>query len=158
MKDFIGYGDIIENSMRNAVKNILLKIQNNGLQGDHHFVISFLTNNKEVKISKELKQKFPKEMVIVLQHQFKDLKVNDDGFSVSLSFNGIYEKLTVNFSSITSFSDPSMSFGVKFNFTNEEIDQSDISVLDNEQKEVDLSKKIISLDDFRKNHNPNNPK
>jgi hypothetical protein len=144
--------------MRNAVKNILLKIQNNGLQGDHHFVISFLTNNKEVKISKELKQKFPKEMVIVLQHQFKDLKVNDDGFSVSLSFNGIYEKLTVNFSSITSFSDPSMSFGVKFNFTNEEIDQSDISVLDNEQKEVDLSKKIISLDDFRKNHNPNNPK
>lgn len=152
MKDFIGYGDIIENSMRDAVKNILLKIQNNGLQGDHHFVISFLTNNKEVKISKELKQKFPEEMVIVLQHQFKDLEVNDDSFNISLSFNGIYKKLTVAFSSITSFSDPSMSFGVKFNFTDQEIDQSDISVLDDKKKEIDLSKKIISLDDFRKNH------
>ena len=76
MKDFVGYPGLIEDSMRNVVREILLKIQNTGLQGDHHFVISFLTNDKGVKIPKSLKEKFPEEMIIVIQHQFKDLKVN----------------------------------------------------------------------------------
>ncbi|MDA7705626.1 ClpXP protease specificity-enhancing factor SspB [Rickettsiales bacterium] len=152
MKDFIGYGDVIENSMRSAVREILLKTQNNGLQGEHHFVISFLTNDSGVKISQELKEKFPDEMIIVVQHQFKDLQVKDDHFNISLSFNGHYEKLTIAFAAITSFSDPSMNFGVKFNFANELLDSEEGQTADDAKEDVDLSKKIISLDDFRKNH------
>jgi hypothetical protein len=149
MKDFVGYPGLIEDSMRNVVREILLKIQNTGLQGDHHFVISFLTNDKGVKIPKSLKEKFPEEMIIVIQHQFKDLKVNKDNFEISLSFNGSYEKLIVAFAAINSFSDPAMNFGVKFNFTEDQEDKE--SAEDKPKKEVDLSQKIISLDDFRKN-------
>lgn len=158
MKDFIGYGQIIEDSMRDAVRNILLKAETEGLQGEHHFVISFFTSNKDVKMAKILKEKFPLEMVIVIQHQFRDLKINEDNFEVSLSFNGVFEKLVVPFSAITSFSDPSMNFGVKFNFDigvpsdddDIELDMDD-SDKSKDKKDVDLSQKIISLDDFRKN-------
>jgi uncharacterized protein len=152
MKDFINYGEIIENSMRSAVREVLLKIQNNGLQGGHHFVVAFLTKDPAVKLSQKLKNKFPEEMVIVIQHQFKDLKVNDDNFNISLSFDGIYEKITISFAAITSFSDPSMNFGVKFNlYDSDAMSDKDITDI-SEKKDVDLSQKIISLDDFRKNH------
>jgi hypothetical protein len=152
MTDFINYGEVIENSMRNAVKEILLKIQNNGLQGEHHFVIAFLTNDPAVKLSQKLRDKFPEEMVIVIQHQFKNLKVNEDNFVVSLSFDGIYEEITISFSAITSFSDPSMNFGVKFNISeSDSIKDRDVTDISG-KKDIDLSQKIISLDDFRKNN------
>ena len=152
MKDFIVYSQIIENVMRSAVKEILLKVQDNGLQGEHHFVISFLTNDNNVKISKKLKEKFPDEMIIIIQHQFKDLKINDNNFEISLSFNGHYEKLIITFASITSFSDPSMNFGIKFN-SNVENQENITDEEKSEESKIDLSKKIISLDDFRKNQN-----
>lgn len=155
MKDFIEYGQIIEDAMRNAVREVLVKVQNNGLQGEHHFVISFLTNNKDVKLSTILKKKFPEEMIIVIQHQFKDLKVNENNFEILLSFDGEYEKLVVSFDSISSFSDPSMNFGVKFNFNMENSNNEEVDMIDtikSETKNVDLSQKIISLDDFRKNN------
>jgi|TARA_Y100000389_G_scaffold114134_1_gene111301 hypothetical protein len=155
MKDFIEYGQIIEDAMRNAVREVLVKVQNNGLQGEHHFVISFLTNDKNVKLSTILKKKFPEEMIIVIQHQFKDLKVNENNFEILLSFDGEYEKLVVSFDSISSFSDPSMNFGVKFNFNMENSNNEEVDMIDtikSETKNVDLSQKIISLDDFRKNN------
>lgn len=155
MKDFIEYGQIIEDAMRNAVREILVKVQNNGLQGEHHFVISFLTNDKNVKLSTILKKKFPEEMIIVIQHQFKDLKVNENNFEILLSFDGEYEKLVISFDSISSFSDPSMNFGVKFNFNMENSNDEEVDMIDtikSETKNVDLSQKIISLDDFRKNN------
>lgn len=155
MKDFIEYGQIIEDAMRNAVREVLVKVQNNGLQGEHHFVISFLTNDKNVKLSTILKKKFPEEMIIVIQHQFKDLKVNENNFEILLSFDGEYEKLVVSFDSISSFSDPSMNFGVKFNFNMEDSNNEEVDMIDtikSETKNVDLSQKIISLDDFRKNN------
>ena len=152
MKDFIGYGQIIEDAMRSAVKSVLTKVQDSGLQGEHHFVISFLTNDKNTKISTILKKKFPNEMVIVVQHQFKDLKINADNFEIFLSFDGNYEKLVVSFASITSFSDPSMNFGVKFNFNIEGEIHNGTTEEKSEKSNIDLSQKIISLDDFRKGH------
>ena len=91
-------------------------------------------------------------MVIVVQHQFKDLKINDDNFEIFLSFDGNYEKLVVSFASITSFSDPSMNFGVKFNFNIEGEIHNGTTEEKSEKSNIDLSQKIISLDDFRKGH------
>ncbi|MFT4718577.1 MAG: hypothetical protein ACI9IL_000911 [Rickettsiales bacterium] len=152
MRDFIGYGQIIEDAMRDAVKGVLTKVKDSGLQGEHHFVISFLTNDKNTKISTTLKKKFPNEMIIVVQHQFKDLKINDNNFEIFLSFDGNYEKLVISFASITSFSDPSMNFGVKFNFNIEEEIHDGIAGKESKKSNIDLSQKIISLDDFRKGH------
>ena len=50
-------------------------------------------------------------MTIVLQHQFWDLKVTDDGFEVGLSFGGVPERLVVPFDAIKGFFDPSVQFG-----------------------------------------------
>jgi hypothetical protein len=52
-------------------------------------------------------------MAIILQHEFWDLEVNNDGFEVSLNFSRRPERLTIPFDSITGFSDPSVPFGFK---------------------------------------------
>jgi hypothetical protein len=53
-------------------------------------------------------------MTIVLQHQFWDLVVSQDGFEVGLSFGGIPERLAVPFSAVKGFFDPSVQFGLQF--------------------------------------------
>src|SRR5690606_5725593 len=82
--------------------------------GDHHFFISFHTRADGVKISARLREKYPEELTIVLQHQFWDLIVGDDQFEVGVSFNGVPERLTVPFAAIKGFFDPSVQFGLQF--------------------------------------------
>jgi hypothetical protein len=53
-------------------------------------------------------------MTVILQHQFWDLVVTEDRFEVGLSFGGVPERLVVPFSSIKSFLDPSVEFGLQF--------------------------------------------
>jgi len=53
-------------------------------------------------------------MTIVLQHQFRGLEVGDDAFSVSLSFQSRWERLTVPFAAVMTFADPSVHFGLQF--------------------------------------------
>lgn len=160
MKDLIGYDKIIENSMRNVIKEVLGKVEKNGLIGEHYFVISFLTNDKKVKMPPKLKEKFPEEMTIVIQYQFNYLMAKDKYFIVSLSFGGEFEELTVPYEAITSFADPSINFGLKFNNYDiadysEESEEEIMEILEGEndtkKKQVDTSAKVVSLSDFRKN-------
>src|ERR1700747_2019902 len=53
-------------------------------------------------------------MTIVLQHQFRDLTVNEQAFEVGLSFSGVNEHLVVPFDAIKRFFDPSVQFGLQF--------------------------------------------
>lgn len=166
IQDLIGYDEIIENSMRTVIYETLKKIEKKGLPGKHYFVLTFLTDFPKVSISKTLKAKYQDEMTIVIQYQYKDLKVNHDDFKISLSFNGKYEKLTVPYKSITSFADPSMNFGLKFSVNYDEIEEisSKNPVNKNntksknstkKDKDIDLSAKVVSLDAFRE-QNKNN--
>jgi hypothetical protein len=110
-------------------------------------------------------EKYPEEMTIAIQYQFKSLVVDEDLFKISLSFGGKFEKLVVPYRSITSFADPSMNFALKFSMTYGEVEEFasenhfDENNLANKSKkkvkEVDLSQKVISLDAFRKNNKPN---
>jgi hypothetical protein len=86
-----------------------------GLPGDHHFYITFLTQAPGVKLSPRLTAQYPQEMTIILQHQFWDLIVTEDRFEVGLSFGGVPERLVVAFDAIASFLDPSVQFGLQFN-------------------------------------------
>lgn len=84
------------------------------LPGDHHFFLTFRTGFPGVEISETLKEKFPEELNIALQHQFWDLEVGEESFSVTVSFNRIRERLTVPYLALTHFHDPSVPFGLQF--------------------------------------------
>jgi hypothetical protein len=112
--DLIRYDLLAQDALRGVVKKVLTDIAARGLPGDHHFFISFHTRADGVKISDRLREKYPDELTIVLQHQFWDLIVSDESFEVGVSFNGIPERLTVPFAAIKGFFDPSVQFGLQF--------------------------------------------
>lgn len=112
--DTIDYPGLIDGAMRNVVREALIHVDKFGLPGDHHFFISFQTNYPGVSISPQLKSRYPEEITIVIQHQFWDLKITKERFSIMLSFNNIPEKLVVPFDALTAFADPSIKFGLQF--------------------------------------------
>ncbi len=112
--DYIRYDILTQDAMRSLVRTVLADAATKGLPGDHHFYISFDTRAEGVVLSPRLKAQYPKEMTIVLQHQFWDLIVTNDRFEVGLSFSGIPERLVVPFRAIAGFADPSVQFVLQF--------------------------------------------
>lgn len=110
----IDYEALQQDAMRGVVRAVLNQIVKTGLPGEHHFYISFLTQSPGVILSKRLKEKYPHEMTIVLQHRFWDLIVSEDRFEVKLTFDGIPERLVIPYRSIKVFIDPSVRFGLQF--------------------------------------------
>lgn len=169
MQDLIGYDEIIENSMRSVIIETLKKIEKKGLPGKHYFIVTFLTRFPGVSLTKTLLEKYPDEMTIAIQYQYKSLVVENDSFKISLSFAGKYEKLEIPYKAITSFADPSMNFALKFSMSYgdlEDLESGDYGESNRANKiagqeksgtTVDLSAKVISLDAFRKNKSTNNP-
>ena len=92
----------------------LARTAREGLPGDHHFYVTFRTHAPGVGIPSYLLGKFPDEMTIVLQHQFRALEVGEDAFSVNLSFQSRSERLRIPFAAVTTFADPSVNFGLQF--------------------------------------------
>lgn len=108
------YEALAQDAMRGLVRTVLTRAAKSGLPGDHHFYISFDTRAPGASLSKRLKEKYPHEMTIVLQHRFWDLSVSDDRFEVKLTFDGIPERLVVPFAAIKVFFDPSVRYGLQF--------------------------------------------
>ena len=175
MAQFLDYNKIIDQAMRGIVKKCLKFIEKKGgkLPGNHHFYITFDINHPGASISKNLAKMHQDQMTIVLQHQFWDLDVGEEQFSVVLSFNGVREKLVVPYEALISFADPSSRFGLQFNSEDDLIvpsdEESDLldeeilqSLLDIDQEtkkkpkksevkdKSDSGSKIISIDSFRK--------
>jgi len=96
------------------VRDVLTETAKKGLPGDHHFFITFDTEAEGVRLSDRLHEQYPEEMTVVLQHQFRDLTVNEQAFEVGLSFSGVNEHLVVPFDAIKRFFDPSVQFGLQF--------------------------------------------
>lgn len=109
----ISYEQLVEKALLHVVHDALLSAQKNGLDGNH-FYITFQTPRDDVILSKRLKASYPEEITIVLQHEYSDLNVFDDAFSVVLSFGNIPEKISVPFAAITRFADPHAQFAVSF--------------------------------------------
>jgi len=112
--DHIRYDLLTQEALRSVLRRVLEDAANSGLPGDHHFYISFNTGAPGVRMSKRLRAQYPEEMTVVLQHQFRDLTVNEQAFEVGLSFSGVNEHLVVPFDSIKRFFDPSVQFGLQF--------------------------------------------
>jgi hypothetical protein len=111
--DLIRYDLLVQDALRSVVRKVLADAARHGLVGDHHFNIAFKTQAPGVVAPPSVKQRFPDEMSIILQHEFWDLVVTQDAFEVSLNFSRKPERLIVPFDAITGFTDPSVPFGFK---------------------------------------------
>jgi len=121
-KDELGYDRIVERQLRGVAREVLIQVAQQGLPGDHHFYITFRTDFPGVSIGPNLKAQFPKEITIVLQHQFWGLEVTDEAFAVTLSFSGKHERLHGPFEALISFTDPSVKFGLQFELKNQQVE------------------------------------
>ena len=112
--DHIRYDLLTQDALRGVIRTVLTDVAVKGLQGEHHFYITFDTRVDGVRLSARLKTIYPDEMTIVLQHQFWDLTVGEDDFHVGLAFNGIPERLYIPFKAVKAFMDPSVQFALQF--------------------------------------------
>lgn len=119
-EDLIRYDLLVQDAMRGVMRRVLADVAVAGeLPGEHHFTIIFRTDAPGVKISNRLKAEWPQQMTIILQYQFADLAVDDEGFGVTLFFRGVREHLHVPFVAVTGFFDPSVEFGLRFDNADE---------------------------------------
>ena len=112
--DHIRYDLLTQEALRGVIRTVLTDVAVKGLQGEHHFFITFDTRVDGVRLSARLKASYPDEMTIVLQHQFWDLTVGEDDFDVGLAFNGVPERLHIPFKAVKAFMDPAVQFGLQF--------------------------------------------
>lgn len=148
------YDKMVEKALRGVVRQALLEVMKDGLSDDHHFYITFFTDQPGVKLPGYLRERYPGEMTIVLQHQFYDLEVGEESFSVMLSFNNVPERLTIPFSTVTIFADPSVNFALQFQPLAEEDGEGRFEAEELEAERDDKAAKkkgeVVSLDQFRK--------
>ena len=146
------YDEMAQEALRGVIRKALEVAKNEGLPGEHHFYISFRTGAPGVSISEKLRSQYPEEMTIVLQHQFWDLDVREDGFSVVLTFNKIPETLVIPYSAVHAFFDPSVQFGLQFEVsTPEEAEEAEPEAPAVEAPPASkVEGEVVSLDAFRK--------
>jgi len=108
------YDKMVENALRNVVRQALDEVADEGLPGQHHFYITFRTDHPKTDVPAHLTAQYPETMTIVLQHQFWNLYTDDDGFSVTLSFNKKPQPLRVPWAALQAFADPSVNFALQF--------------------------------------------
>lgn len=124
----IDYESLVRSALRGVARAALARAAESGLPGDHHFYIAIRTGAPGVVVPKRLRDKFPNEMTIVLQHQFRDLEVTGDRFAVTLSFGGRSERISAPFAAVVSFADPSAQFALRFEKPEEEAEAAEAAL------------------------------
>jgi uncharacterized protein len=105
--------EAMQESLRAVVRRVLEQVEEHGLPGEHHLLIGFRTAHPGVEVPRFLRDQYPEEVTIVLQHQFWGLEVSPEAFSLLLSFNGSRQRVMVPFAAVTAFGDPSVNFGLR---------------------------------------------
>ena len=180
MRDHFNYPKMVDAALRGVVRTAMQQVQERGLHGNHHLYVSFLTHYPGVVVAEYLRDKYPKEMTIVLQHQFWDLDISGDSLDLTLSFNKVPERLIIPYAAMTGFADPSVQFGLQFQPDQSRVESPDIGVVglpaqitpggavisvgnnaDDEDNDTDeeagvdvpepsTGEKVVALDQFRK--------
>ena len=145
----IDYKVLIENAMLGMVRDILKKISQSGLPDNHHFLITFFSKSKGVVIPHWMKEKYPDKMTIIIRNWFENLNVTEKKFDISLNFNNTVEHLTIPFSSLELFSDPSVDFAISFHQINNLSNRR--TEIEAEKSEENANKKRDKL--YKKNGN-----
>ncbi|MEM8751513.1 MAG: ClpXP protease specificity-enhancing factor SspB [Pseudomonadota bacterium] len=150
----LNYGVMMQQALRGVMAAALRQIAEEGLPGEHHIYITFDTEQDGVVMPDWLREKYPEQITIVLQHEFRDLEVSEDGFGVNLSFANRPATLFVPFDSVHTFVDPSVEFGLKFDGTEPEPDPlpeaEDAKPQPRGEADDEKGAEVVSLDEFRK--------
>ena len=151
----IDYGKLMHAAMRGLIQEVLRDVRDHGLPGAHHFFITFDTTHPGAELAPWLRERYPSEMTVVIQHWFDDLQVDDTGFGVTLNFGDAPEHLYIPYDAIQTFVDPSVEFGLRFESHEEDsgADETEPAgmaedVEDDEEEKGDAE--VVSLDRFRK--------
>jgi len=151
VKDLLRYDKMVEAALRGVVREALARAAANGLPGAHHFYITFRTHFPGLRLPDDLARQYPDEMTIVLEHQFWELEVSEQCFSVTLSFQNRPERLTVPFEAITAFADPAVKFGLQFQPTPAEAGPPPAAEAAHAGPgKADKPGEVVALDAFRK--------
>ncbi len=156
--DLMRYDQLAQNALRGVVRESLRIVERSGLPGEHHFYIAFDTRHPGVSISEKLLQRYPREMTIVIQHQYSKLLVTEELFEIVLFFDQLPEKLVVPFAAVKGFLDPAVQFGLQFEvvaLTAKDMVEAPSPAMDDVKNEnpaetADVAPKVVSLDAFRK--------
>lgn len=145
----LNYEEMVQEGLRNVVRDVLAKVAVDGLPGAHHFYVAFKTDYPGVELPEYLRERHPEEMTIVIQHQYWGLEVDSKGFYITLSFSESQEQIYIPFHSLLSFMDPHAKFGLQFTPPLCEL-QEDLSADDSSSSSEDKTDNVVTLDTFRK--------
>lgn len=147
----IDYGNLMHRAMRGLIQSVLTEVAEHGLPGAHHFFITFDTTHPDVQIADWLKERYPTEMTVVIQHWYENLVVTDEGFSITLNFGNNPEPMVIPFDALRTFVDPSVEFGLRFETQEQdEDDEEDDLEIEVEEEPERQAAEVVSLDQFRK--------
>ncbi|MBK4216952.1 hypothetical protein JJJ17_13525 [Paracoccus caeni] len=121
----IDYGKMMHRAMQGLIAEVLDDISTHGLPGEHHFFITFDTREEGVEMADWLRERYPEEMTIVIQHWFENLNVDDEGFTITLNFGNSPEPMRIPFDALRTFVDPSVEFGLRFETQDADEDDED---------------------------------
>lgn len=157
----IDYGNLMHRAMRGLITEVLRDIEKDGLPGDHHFFITFDTRHEDARLADWLKDRYPQDMTIVMQHWYDGLKVDPTGFAITLNFGDQPEPLYIPFDAVRTFVDPSVEFGLRFETHDSDDEDEDDEEEDDdgapmesdvepEEAPVRKDAEVVSLDKWRK--------
>lgn len=150
----IDYGNLMHRAMRTLITEVLCDVEANGLPGDHHFFITFDTGHPDAKLADWLRDRYPQEMTVVMQHWYDALKVDPQGFAITLNFGDAPEPLYIPFDAVRTFVDPSVEFGLRFETHDGDDEDGDDDAPMDEDVEPDATAhkdaEVVSLDKWRK--------
>ncbi len=149
MSRSIDYGNLMHRAMRGLIEEVLRGVERDGLPGEHHFFITFDTRHPDAKLADWLRERYPEEMTVVMQHWFEGLSVDPDGFAITLNFGDSPEPLYIPFDAVRTFVDPSVEFGLRFE-TQDEEDDEDEAETEALEEEGHREAEVVSLDQWRK--------
>ena len=162
--DLMNYELLAQEALRGVVRAALKRAAvGDGLPGQHHLYITFKTRAAGVSTPQDLLERYPDDMTIVLQNQFWDLAPGETFFAITLRFGGQPKRLSIPYSAITRFYDPSVQFLLQWpapEGVDAEIIPAPVAAIRAEAEahpaaapaaaEGDDAPKIVSLDQFRK--------
>jgi hypothetical protein len=149
----LDYGGMMHRAMRGLVREVLDQVADEGLPGDHHFFISFDTSATGVKIADWLRERYPEEMTVVIQHWFDHLEIEDDQFGITLNFGDAPEHLVIPYAAILTFVDPSVEFGLRFETSDAYENDEDLESEEQDtpsEPDQPTESEVVILDKFRK--------
>ena len=160
-QDLMHYEHLMQEALRGVVRAALKRAATPaGPPGDHHFYITFKTGAPGVSGPPDVLALYPDEMSIILQHEFWDLAPGETFFSVTLRFSGEEKRLSIPYTAVTRFIDPSVQYALGFDMPETEPAAPAPPKAEPKAKPADAGParppapsdepKVVSLDQFRK--------